>query len=504
MNIYSLLALLFLINGYLCLENPYTILGIDKKASLQEVKKAYKQLAKEWHPDKTDHADAEKKFIEIKQAYELLSDPERRKAYDLYGITHEDYQRQRPDYSQYQRFSSDPFEDIFGHHQFFQNQDINFYHKLSITTKYYESNVLPKSKNQPYILFFYSDWCFACIRAAGTFKKIIESFENVGITFATVNAGHEQQLVRKCSINSLPGLVMILDEHAYVFKEHSFTLQKIADFVRQKLPYKLIPQINDNTLDGFLSGWHDNRVRALVFEPRQQPRLRYLLTAFNFKNLVHFGFIQTMKPECKNVIERYKINQNLDTLLLFNEDSLRPLASISMSDIPLETLHNIIKANKYLALPRLSSQHMLDGICPMEWHRSKKRLCVILITENSANHDYARQVVRRIAIESTYSERVKFAYIYREKQKEFINALSSVNHGDDNILKIVVIWRRDARHVKFEWIPDAKLEETSSVENDEENYNQTKRKIDETVQKLLRSTEALAFEAEVLVSKKKI
>lgn len=322
----------------------------------------------------------------------------------------------------------------------------------------------------------------------------------MGVVFATVNAGHEQHLVRKSSINSLPALVMVLDEHNYVYKDHSFTLQKIADFIRQKLPYKLIMPVNDDNLETFLSGWHDNRVRALVFEPRQQPRLRYLLTAFNFKNLVHFGFVQSLKKESQGIIERYKINQNLDTLLLFNEDSARPLASVSMSDIPLETLQNIIKANQYLALPRLSSQNMLDGICPMEWHRSKKRLCVILITENSPSHDYARQVIRRIAIESSYSDRVKFAYIYASKQKEFINALSSVNGGEDKILKIVVIWRRDERHVKFEWIPEAKLEETTSVKNDEENYNQTKQKIDETIQKLLRSTEALAFEAEVLVS----
>lgn len=453
------------------------------------------------HPDKTDRPDAEAKFIEIKLAYELLSDSERRKAFDLYGITSEDYQRHKPDYSQYARFSSDPFDEFFSHKHFFQNQDINFYHKLSITTKYYDSNVFPKSKFTPHILFFYSDWCFACIRAAGAFKKIIDSFENVGVVFATVNAGHEQSLVRKTSISSLPALVMVLDEHNYVYKDHSFTLQKIADFVRQKLPYKLVMSVTDDSLEAFLNGWHDNRVRALVFEPRQQPRLRYLLTAFNFKNLVHFGFVQTLKKESHAVIERYKINPNLDTLLLFNEDSARPLASVSMSDIPLETLQNIIKANQYLALPRLSSQNMLDGICPMEWHRSKKRLCVILITENSPSHDYARHVIRRIAIESSYSERVKFAYIYREKQKEFINALSSVNNGDDKVLKIVVIWRRDSKHVKFEWIPEAKLEETTSIENDEESYNHTKQKIDETIQKLLRSTEALAFEAEVLVSK---
>ena len=50
-------------------------------------RKAYKQLAKEWHPDKNQDENAEAKFVEINRAYELLSDPERRKEYDNYGIT---------------------------------------------------------------------------------------------------------------------------------------------------------------------------------------------------------------------------------------------------------------------------------------------------------------------------------------------------------------------------------------------------------------------------------
>ncbi|KAG5672388.1 hypothetical protein PVAND_002519 [Polypedilum vanderplanki] len=480
------------------LEDPYKILGVDRKASLQEIKKAYKQLAKSWHPDKNpDNSEAEKKFIEIKSAYELLSDPERRKAFDLHGITNENYPRERFDYSKYGRFE-DPFDNFFGHNNFFQNQDISFFHKLSITSKYYETTILPKSKRQPIILIFYSDWCFACVHTAPTFKKMIDSFESVGVIFATVNAAHEYQLVRKTSIHSLPSILMILDEHTYMYKEGSFSLQKIADFIRQKLPYKLILPINDGSLDSFLNGWHDNRVRGIFFEARQQPRLRYLLTAFLFKNNVHFGFVQTLKPESKEIIERYKINPHMDTLLLFNEDSQRPIASVSMSDISLDTLNNIIKGNQYLALPRLSSQSMMDGICPKDSHHTRKKLCVILITENSRNHDYARQVLRRIAIESSsYNERVKFAYMYKEKQSDFIHALS-IHHEADKALKIVVIWRKDSHHVKYEWIADATLEETSSVEIDEENYNQTKRKIEDRIQKLLKANEGFAYEAEVL------
>ena len=68
------------------------------------------------HPDKTDNPKAEEKFVEIKKAYELLADTERRKAYDLYGITNEDAKilKGTHDYSNYGRFAPDPFEEFFG------------------------------------------------------------------------------------------------------------------------------------------------------------------------------------------------------------------------------------------------------------------------------------------------------------------------------------------------------------------------------------------------------
>lgn len=67
------------------------------------------------HPDKSSDPSAESKFVEIKQAYELLVDPDRRKLFDQHGITNEDANyHKRPDYSQYGRFATDPFEDLFG------------------------------------------------------------------------------------------------------------------------------------------------------------------------------------------------------------------------------------------------------------------------------------------------------------------------------------------------------------------------------------------------------
>ena len=65
----------------------YDILGVSKGASADEIKKAYRKQALEWHPDrhKDDKEAAEKRFKEINEAYQILSNPQKKTAYDNYG-----------------------------------------------------------------------------------------------------------------------------------------------------------------------------------------------------------------------------------------------------------------------------------------------------------------------------------------------------------------------------------------------------------------------------------
>ncbi len=66
--------------------DPYEVLGVERDASEQQVKKAFRGLARELHPDVNAHdPKAEEKFKEAAEAYEILSDPERRATYDRYG-----------------------------------------------------------------------------------------------------------------------------------------------------------------------------------------------------------------------------------------------------------------------------------------------------------------------------------------------------------------------------------------------------------------------------------
>lgn len=78
----------------------YDVLGVSRSADDKELKKAYRKLAKQYHPDANpDNPDAADKFKEISRAYEVLSDPDKRRQYDQFG----------PGFEQYGGFNGNPY-----------------------------------------------------------------------------------------------------------------------------------------------------------------------------------------------------------------------------------------------------------------------------------------------------------------------------------------------------------------------------------------------------------
>lgn len=120
----------------------YQIMGVGREASPDDIKRAYRKLARKYHPDVSKEKDAEARFKDVNEAYEVLKDPEKRKAYDQFGNQWQAGQQFNPndfDFSQFQQFNggqgfqqgtyqggtgdfSDFFESLFGGRQGFSQQ----------------------------------------------------------------------------------------------------------------------------------------------------------------------------------------------------------------------------------------------------------------------------------------------------------------------------------------------------------------------------------------------
>jgi curved DNA-binding protein len=97
----------------------YKILGVDRKASQDEIKRAYKKLARKYHPDVSKEADAEARFKDVNEAYHALKDPQKRKAYDELGSRWQQGQEFHPPPGWEARGGGFSPEDLHGFSDFF-------------------------------------------------------------------------------------------------------------------------------------------------------------------------------------------------------------------------------------------------------------------------------------------------------------------------------------------------------------------------------------------------
>src|SRR5215218_4968496 len=77
-------------------QDYYKILGVERGASAEDIKKAFRKLARKYHPDVSKEADAERRMKELNEAYAVLSDPEKKAAYDDVGNRYRSGQEFRP------------------------------------------------------------------------------------------------------------------------------------------------------------------------------------------------------------------------------------------------------------------------------------------------------------------------------------------------------------------------------------------------------------------------
>ncbi|KAM6928181.1 dnaJ homolog subfamily C member 16 [Xenentodon cancila] len=412
------------------------ILGVGRSASQAEIKRAYKNLAKEWHPDKNKDPNAEDMFIKITKSYEILSNEERRSNFDRYGQMDENQPFGQSQHQGFRSFhNSFYFDETFFH--FPRSRDFAD-GKYMVHHAQFNSDVLPDSFKRPYLIKVTSDWCFACIHIEPVWKETVQELEPLGVGVGVVDLGYERRLANQLGAHRVPSIIGLVNGrvtffHQVVVREH------LRQFVEDLLPQKLVERINDDNYQEFLESWRvENKPRLLLFDQIPVVPLLYKLTAFAFRDYVRFGYVDQGETHNTQLLRQFNINTYAPTMLLFKEDPEKPVDIIQARGMKRQIMDEFVSNNKFLQVPRLVSQQLFDELCPVKQFHRRRKYCILLITGEDEAFLPANKAFLDFA-SANKKDVLRFAYVNQRQQQPLCRALL---HNQDVISPQVVILER--------------------------------------------------------------
>uniref|UniRef100_A0A8L0DVV6 DnaJ homolog subfamily C member 16 n=1 Tax=Oncorhynchus mykiss TaxID=8022 RepID=A0A8L0DVV6_ONCMY len=416
--------------------DPYRVLGLTKSASQAEVKKVYKRLVREWHPDKNNDPGAEDMFIKITKSYEILGNVERRANYDRYGQMEENKQ------GQHQQGFNRHFHNSF----YFDESFFNFPRsgrdfsdsKYLLDHAGFNSKVLPDSFKRPYLIKITSEWCFACVHIEPVWREAVQELEPLGVGIGIVDIGYERRLANQLGVHRTPSILGVVNGRVTVF-HYSVVREHLRQFVEDLLPQRLVEKVTDKNYVSFLGSWHvENNPSVLLFDQVPAVPLLYKLTAFAFKDYVRFGYVDQGLTETSRLLHQFNINSYAPTMLLFKENTEQPADIIQAKGMKRQIMEEFVSNNKYLCVPRLVNQHLFDELCPIKQFHRRRKYCVLLITGEEPGFVPGNQAFLTFASSNT-KDVLRFTYVYQRQQQPLCQALL---HNQAPLFAQVVILER--------------------------------------------------------------
>lgn len=437
-------------------EDPYAILGVSRKATAKEIKSAYKALAKEWHPDKNSSPDASERFMEISKSYEVLSDPLKKERYDMFGSFDETATGRHGG-------SHHGFDHGFG----FGGYENGFFGNHKISMRLYVQSILEKSNEQPFIIFAYSNYCHLCFRLQHIWKSAVSDLEPLGYGIGTVNALTDGNLLEKLRVSQLPSIVAVVEGRVVPLRHNMLhiTDRTIRQFAQKVIPNYFVTKINSQAaLTKFIEQWRTtNKVSVVILGAAVEARTRYLLAAMKFASYARFAYVHLgeQSSEMERIKEALSIKcTKCENILIYNDDeSTGAVGRLSISNVNQlnkETMDNLIEKHNLLVLPRVSSQRILDTVCPVS-SRSSRTICLVLPVVSGTAEEIHVEALREYVKEHGKrwaANKVTFSYVYVDKQAEWIKPFLERRKGDvsDPARDVLAIWRMEYVKAKFAWL----------------------------------------------------
>ena len=249
LSLFKMLLLLFLNLNFLILSSSaqfieyYEKLKVDPGATTKEIRRAFKKLAITMHPDKSDAPDAELKFREIAEIYEVLSDEEKRKTYDRYG---EEGLKDKEEKKQ-QR----------GHHgnrrswQYYQNEGLYDEDDEIVTFEENETFNTIYTGGDIWFVNFYSTMCSHCHTLAPAWREMAKQLDGL-VNIGAVNCMTSGHLCNRQRLTGYPTMLFFKNGNYEKFNSGDRSAEGLVKYVLSKINPKINKIIYQHLLDDVL------------------------------------------------------------------------------------------------------------------------------------------------------------------------------------------------------------------------------------------------------------
>ena len=449
-EIFSLTFLILLVPIFKCGEDYYHLLGVKRDASKAEIRRAFKKLSLQYHPDKNKNKKkpekAKEMFIKIANAYEVLNDDKLRKIYDQHG---EEGVKQHQQGGGQQHGGN--FQDIFNfffhggmggefHQNVQEGPENNFFENTDVLQLKMDN--LSKLLNRRKIWFVY----FFKSKDGGfqdTKKKIVDiASQSYGIfNFGAVNCKDDEEICEDYSVYSTPKVIYFpdsgSDEEEY---KGPIEFQSIFKY-GAKLMQNFVRVINKDNYNDFMST-HSERYHVLLFTSKKITPPLFKALSKDYLNHLSFGEIRQTEIE---LIKTFNIN-SFPTLIIITEPEINEVDTFK-EDLKYDNIKKFLnkyaykkrQENKNIKVRELNSDtYERLGMCSIN---DGKNICLIFFVNKDKLNSNEYKNLENIG-NKFIDDHVKVFYLNVGKYKGIFNSFNDDKINFQNTSAVIVKGKR--------------------------------------------------------------
>ncbi|SBS83375.1 heat shock protein DnaJ homologue Pfj2, putative [Plasmodium ovale curtisi] len=461
----------------------YKRLGLKRNATKEDISKAYRKLAKEYHPDIAP--DKEKDFMEIANAYETLSDPEKRKLYDMYGENYADGAQSFGGGGPGSAgggghgfpFDQDVVNEIFRqfaggggrggagragsfHFKFTSSSGGNagpsFHHPFEeeVEEDIYNDELLKiKSKNFDsvmnditfaLVINFYSPSCSHCVSFKKSYIKLAKKYDGY-INFAVINCQEEKSICKKYNVRSLPHIILMKKNKTYETFYGTRNDDNLVQFINNNIPSSYVEVTNQKKLDKFLTKSADIP-KVIFFISHNDNIVMLKALSMEFEKRINMAVIYNTNYSIMNLFK--KRNIKTPSLLLVEDidkitGEITQLKNFDFNILSLKLSHivaqNRLQNNLYghiTTYQELTKKKYESGQC----QQNDSQICFLILKLLNQSYKSFDEDVKKVASKFS-SDPLKILYVNIYDQPYILESFGLPNECKHPNCLILVAFR---------------------------------------------------------------